>query len=511
MSTRVDAISRRQAPPPERKRLDSWKEVAAFFGRDERTVKRWEKSRALPIHRIPGQQRSGIFAYADELTSWLNSASQERTSADGLAPGADINLAEITEPDLFSEAEPEGETTEDLQAEALAQSGASSSFISARTPGSHHWGAFVVACLVLLLTIGAFAVHRFRIALPAHAQSSISIHTPPRQDLRAVEFYLKGRYYWNRRTAESLNRAVDAFTQAIVIDPSYAEAYAGLANTYNLLRQYSAMPESVAYPRALDAANKAVALNDSLSEAHRARAFVLFYWKWQIPEALDEYRKAIQLDPNNADTHHWYATSLLSLGRMNEALAEIERARELNPDSRSILADRAIILYSSGERDAGLNALKEIEQAEPDFLSPPRYLSNVYFDNGDYADYVNEVQRVASLSQNPEDTALASVAKQAWEQGGPHKTLEALAVVQQETFLNNRSSGFGLASTCLRLGRKKDAIHYLQAAFASHDANMFSLRSGPLVDQLKGDQEFDKLRESVLTYLNRKTGQPFPA
>jgi tetratricopeptide (TPR) repeat protein len=491
-------MSGRQANLSQSTRLDSWKEIAAFFGRDERTVKRWEKSRSLPIHRIPGNQRGGVFAYPDELTDWLNSTPLEKDGSAASPENAAAAVSQPPEPAFLSEQESAPSITRPLPSPAAP-------------PLRHRSLAILAVSLVLLLSMIGLAAHQFPAARAVPLPSSSPAHVASVPDKRAVELYLMGRYYWNRRTGESLNRAVDAFTQAIVIDPSYAEAYAGLADTYDLLREYTAMPESEAYPRAIAAATKAVALNNSLAEAHRALAFSLFYWKWEVPEALEEFREAIRLDPNNADAHHWYATSLLSLGRPNEALAEIERARALSPTSPSILVDRALILYHSGEREAGLTALKEMEQAEPEFLSPPRYLAELYFDRGDYANYLKEAQRAALLSGNPREAALVRAAREAWQAGGDRKMLEAMAAIQLGAFEEGNASGFQLAETYLQLGRKKNAIHYFEAAFAAHDANLFFLRDGPIAIQLKGDPDFDLLREKVLLYTDRKLGQPLPA
>jgi tetratricopeptide (TPR) repeat protein len=490
-------MSRSQVYPFEGKRLDSWKEVAAFFGRDERTVKRWEKNRSLPIHRIPGNQRGGVFAYADELTDWLNSTPVEKVSSSVWPSNQGVATLDPPEP-AFLEGPKAGASNEIPLHLPVA------------SPPRRRWPVMFAITLILLLIIVVLATRRFSAAKVVPIPSSDPARVASVPDQRAVELYLKGRYYWNRRTGESLNRAVDAFTQAIVIDPSYAEAYAGLADTYDLLREYTAMPESEAYPQAIAAATKAVALNDSLAEAHRALAFGLFYWKWEVPEALEEYKKAIRLDPDNAEAHHWYATSLLALGRPNEALAEIRRARALSPTSSSILADRALILYRCGEQEAAIAALKEMEQAEPDFLSPPRYLAGLYFDHGDFAEYLQETQRVALLSGNPQDDALVAAAKLAWQAGGDRPMMDAMAGIRLKEFQQGHTSGFELAEIYLRLGRKKEAVHYFEAAFAAHDASVFSLRDGPIVSQLKGDRDFDRLRQKVLSYTDRILGQPLP-
>jgi tetratricopeptide (TPR) repeat protein len=480
-------MSREVEHPVESKRLDSWKEIAAFFGRDERTVKRWEKSRALPVHRVPGSQRSGVFAYSRELTQWLNSTSTEKED-DAESPVSPPTFVPAIEP-ADHQPEPEGTTDQ----------------IFSRLPAKH-WKVLATAAVLLFVVTGAllFRHLRPRISTAPSSAEANPVRAKAAADSRAVEFYLKGRYYWNRRTSDSLNHAVDSFTQAIVIDPSYAEAYAGLADTYNLMREYTSMPESEAYPRAIEAATKAVALDDSLAEAHRALAFALFYWKWEIPEAYRQYRRAIQLDPNNADAHHWYATSLLSLGHTKEALIEIERARVLSPASPSILADRALIIYSNGDHAGGIAELKEMEQAEPEFLSPPRYLSMVYFESGDYENYLNEEKRAAILSKDAQEIATADAARKGWQSSGERGMLEALAAAQEQAFDNGKSSGYRLAYTSMLLGRKKDAVRYLQAAYATHDANIFALPKSRFATELHNDPDFERLKANVRSFTDAR-------
>jgi tetratricopeptide (TPR) repeat protein len=468
----------------EDRRLDSWKEIATFFGRNERTVKRWEKNRALPIHRVPGSQRGLVFAYSEELTRWLNSSAL---------------VDEITDPPLNSPDFIERGVSESEKEATLSTAIPPVASQSVATTDARKWKALGVACLLALTALTAlFVQHRRAHAITsAPASAANALHKKTITSQQAVDLYLKGRYYWNQRTGDSLQRAVDSFNWAIAIDPTYAQAYAGLADTYDLLREYTSMPESEAYPLAIAAATKAVVLDDSLPEAHRALAFGLFFWKWEIPRALEEYQKAIQLDPNDADAHHWYATSLLTIGRYREALAEIERARALYPASPSILADRALILYWSGDHTGGIAALKEIEQAEPRFLSPPRYLASLYFEEGAYPLFLAQSKQAALISKDISENSLAEAARRGWQTGGERGMLEALESAQLQTFENGKSSGFQLAHTCLLLKRRKDAIRYLEAAYSAHDSNILTLPHSRFNVELSGDPDFERLEQRV--------------
>jgi tetratricopeptide (TPR) repeat protein len=208
--------------------------------------------------------------------------------------------------------------------------------------------------LLLAILLG-FLILKHQI--PRQPTSASAINIPPaayRPNLEAEDLYLKGRYFWNKRTPEDLNKALDLFTQAIVRDPGYAQAYVGLADCYNLMREYSVMPPNEAYPRALAAAKKAVELDDNSAEAHNSLAFATFYWTWDAPTAEREFKRAIELNADYVAARHWYATFLMVTRRYPEAIREIEIARKLDPSSTPIVADKGFILYLAGQPAQGM-------------------------------------------------------------------------------------------------------------------------------------------------------------
>jgi tetratricopeptide (TPR) repeat protein len=315
-----------------KKRLDSWKEIAAFFDRDERTVKRWEKERGLPVYRVPGTVRGGVFAYAGELTEWLTSRSLaplEALSADPVKRRDPIEPASISAARLSAEA----------PSVAPKLIPPPSQLDTART---------FLWLVPLVLIAASFLVLSFGRREPRFKNALAAPHPPSAE---AQDFYLKGRYYFEKRTPSDLNRAVDFFTQAIVQDPNYAAPYVGLADSYNLLREYSAMSSQEAFPRARAAASKAVELDPNSAEAHNSQAFASFWGFFEVATADREFKRAIELDPNLPRAHHWYATFLAAIQRNREALAEIERARQLDPSSTPILADKGLILAVSGKKE----------------------------------------------------------------------------------------------------------------------------------------------------------------
>jgi tetratricopeptide (TPR) repeat protein len=474
-------MSRTVGSSAENRRIDSWKEIAAFFGRDERTVKRWEKERGLPVHRLPGE-RGGVFAWSHELTRWLNSTSAANGSpdAESAAPTPTSASTPATAPQPSPEPSPE----------------------TAATAPSRPSIFSIVALILAVLAISLYAFHFLRrspreLAGTAHRAAN---HVP---DPEAKEFYLKGRYYWSRRTEGSLKQAVDAFTQAVVHDSDYAQAYAGLAECYDIMPEFTSMPRSEAFPRAIAAANKAIGLDASLAEAHRALAFALFYWEWKVPAALTEYQRAIQLDPRDEEAHHWYATSLLTLGRYPEAMIEIDKAQQLDPASRSILSDQALIRFWAGQQAPAIDKLKEIEQAEPDFLSAPRYLAGIAFAQKDYRTYIDQSKRVALLSHDDQLTAIVNTAQRGLAHGGERGLLEGIRLVQQQYFDRGQSSGLELARTCALLGRKKEAVMYLKAAIAEHDYMVLNIAANPDFALLNGDPDFEDLQRQIIARMYR--------
>ncbi|HET6181102.1 MAG TPA: winged helix-turn-helix domain-containing protein [Candidatus Sulfotelmatobacter sp.] len=309
----------------------------------------------------------------------------------------------------------------------------------------------------------------------------------------AEQFYLKGRFYWEKRTPDGLNKALDYFTQAIVHNPNYAPAYVGLADCYNLMREYTLMPASEAYPRALAAAKKAVELDDQSSEAHASMAFALFYGMWNTPEAEREFRRAIDLNPSNAVAHHWYATYLTAVGRHSESLAEIERAQILDPASKAIVADKGALLWAAGRHDESLALLKQLETAEPDFVSPHRYLKGIYFDSGDYPSYLVEWRKEATLMKDDSTLKLVDAAEKGFTAGGRQGMLRNILVAQTRLYGLGQQSPYSLAETSSLLGNRQDALQYLKIAYEKRDESIVQLAGDPAFAKLRDDPSFKDL------------------
>jgi tetratricopeptide (TPR) repeat protein len=485
--------------PRANRRLDTWKEIGAFFGRDERTVKRWETTRGLPVHRVPGAGRANVYAYTDELTEWLN--------------GAKITAEEDPDPQSDAVDGGAGVAGEDAGAENGPQAGADSQTLEGfidRRMGERRSGAHLsaqepswpagryVAILVVVLVAALLGVTVVRRASSAHAVRTTSAvarhHTP---DPKAEELYLQGIYYWQKRTPETLNQAVDYFTQAVVRDPQYAEAYVGLADCYNLLREYSLMPPSEAYPRAQAAAKRAIALDDSLSGAHSALGFVDFYWSWDAAGAQREFVRALTLDPNSAVAHYWYGTFLMHLGRFSESLEEIEKAQKLDPNSKSILADKGLVLYHEGQTGQAVELLKQLSTTEPDFLSPHTYLAVVHLGQGEYPQYLAESRKAATLLHDQARLEIVAAGEKGLARGGAQGMLGDMLKVQQRLHSDGKETAYNLARTYALLARKQEALDELQAAYQAHEPELVSMRVDVALTSLHDEPRFRELLSQV--------------
>jgi len=456
-------------------RLSGWKEIATYLGRGERTVKRWEAERDLPVRRLPGGGRASVHAYTNELEHWLQSnrgplAHEEQDTAEHSAAMPDENFDESR---ASCEAPPP----------ALIDSGGSQG-------QWQRWGrsagVLVVAGLGLAISFVAWKFTKRPVSVTA------SVHSAPEPTV-AHDFYLKGRFEWSRRTPESLNRALDDFTQAIVHDPANARAYAGLADTYMLQCEYSGMNYQEAYSRARSAAEKAVALDDSLAEAHRSMGFVEAWGNWDFAAAAKEFQRAIALDPGDPMTHLWFATALKVPGWNATVDREFNRAQELDASSPIVLSNKSIWLYESGRTQQGLELARQVEHDAPDFIPAHRYLALMSWHARDYPSFLSESALTANLTK---DAVLAKIAREAsagYQQSGETGLLQRLYDVQNELYRAGQLQGQPLAMTCLRLGKRQEALDLLQDDFAHHRSNLLGALTDPEFGVLASDPRYREI------------------
>jgi DNA-binding winged helix-turn-helix (wHTH) protein/Tfp pilus assembly protein PilF len=360
------------------------------------------------------------------------------------------------------------------------------------------WRRLIVGLpLLAVLLFGFWMVRPGWRHAKASAKSSSSQHLQASANREAEELYLQGRFYWNKRTPESLHQAVDAFTQAIAHDPNYSDAYVGLADSYNLLREFSVMPANEAYFKAFAAAKKAVELDPQSSDAHATLAFVTYFGMWDAVDAEKEFRHALLLDFNNAKAHHWFATFLHSIGRHDEALSEIQLARKLEPNSSAIIADQGELLRGAGRTDQAVRVLQQLEAAEPDFVSPHRYLRFAYFESGDYPDAIAEWKKEALLTHDDAGLAEATAAGKGLAKGSERGMYEALLAEQEKLYSDGKFSPYMIAVTEARLGNRREAFKYLNICVQRHDEFVLGLEHDPQFTGFHGEPGFAQLLAKI--------------
>ena len=307
----------------------------------------------------------------------------------------------------------------------------------------------------------------------------------------AYESYLKGRYFWNKRTADSLKVALAYFDQAIEEDPKYAQAYSGLADTYALLGdwQYAVMVPKEALPKAKAAALKALELDGTLGEAHNSLAFLLDGFDWDLDSGGREFRRAIELNPGYATAHHWYAWHLSLLGQYDEAIAEMRKAESLDPLSLIINSDVAELLVLAHSYDESIRQSRKTIEMDPNFALAHNQLAQAYLEKHMYREAVAELQSAVQLSGGS-PTCIANLAR-AYVASG--KRSEAVKLLND---LKNRSTpGFSHASEIaviyVSLGEMDQAMNWLEKGYAERFNPGVLLRPG--LDPLRSDERFQNL------------------
>jgi tetratricopeptide (TPR) repeat protein len=236
-----------------------------------------------------------------------------------------------------------------------------------------------------------------------------------------------------------------------------------------------------------------VELDDSLAEAHSTLGFDLFYGEFDLKGGEREFKRAVALNPNYAEAHHWYATALMSVGRLAEAGEEMERARELEPASRSILSDRGLLFFYTGKRELAIDQLHRIEAAEPSFRSAHMYLSYIYYAAGDGPGFLAESHKAAESAHDEAELAVIGAGEKGFASGGWQGMLEQELPVQKGFEKENRYPAYRVAQTFVALGRSADALKYLDASYRKHEAQMTALGIDPTLARLHREPSFRHL------------------
>jgi TolB-like protein/DNA-binding winged helix-turn-helix (wHTH) protein/Tfp pilus assembly protein PilF len=310
------------------------------------------------------------------------------------------------------------------------------------------------------------------------------------QEYAAYDLYLRGRYLWSKRTPEGLQEAAESFKQAIAKDPSYAHAYAGLADTYAMMSGYGYVPATVYMPQARAAALKALQIDDSLAEAHTSLALIAENYDWDWQTAEKEFRRAIQLNSNYATAHQWFAECLAYEGRLDEALAESERARQLDPVSLIIAADNGAIYYFSRQYDRAIAEFGSVLQVDPS-LARAHLIIAAYIQQGRYSDAFADLDQWRRVNDGPWISALqAYIYGRSGDQAKAQQALADLNAANRKwrldptTLLNVVYAG---------LGDKEKWLAFLQEACSQRNNLATGFKVDPMYDPLRGDPRFEQL------------------
>jgi len=306
----------------------------------------------------------------------------------------------------------------------------------------------------------------------------------------AYQAYLKGRTYWNRRTAENIKKAIAEFKSATDTDPNFALAYAGLADCYALLPEYAGTPASEALPQAKAYAERAIAIDDQLGEPH-ATLGIIYVQMWQWADAEREYKRAIEISPNYATAYHWYSILLKNQGRYDEAAKIIARAAELDPLSASISANVSMMYQLQNNHEASIkNSLKIIE-LDPNYGRGYEYLGLSYLKVGRKEEAVSALEKAVELT-NRQNIVLSELGY-VYAQVG--KRTEALAVAKEleDKFARNAATGHDVAAVFSGLGEKDKAFEWLEKSFLSRDSQLNTFRWEMQFESLANDPRFKDL------------------
>jgi DNA-binding winged helix-turn-helix (wHTH) protein/TolB-like protein/thioredoxin-like negative regulator of GroEL len=321
------------------------------------------------------------------------------------------------------------------------------------------------------------------------------LHKRYTENAEAYQAYLKGRFFWSKRTGESMRKGIEYFDQAIRVDPNYALAYAGLADSYNVLSQFGDLAPYEAMPKAKAAALRALEIDDTLAEAHASLALVNKVYDWDWAGAETEFKRAIELNPNYANARHWYAMFLSAAGRHDAALAEIRSAKELDPVSLIVSTNEGWILFCARQYDSAIEQLRKTVELDPNFANTHYKLALVYEAKGMYKEAVQEFLKDYTLSGRSQETVAtlqAAYSESGWE-GFCRRQLNHLNKTSKEGYVSPKY--FVLAY--LQLGEKDRAFEWLEKAYEERSEVLLYLKVDPRFDPLRSDPRFEELLRRV--------------
>lgn len=318
----------------------------------------------------------------------------------------------------------------------------------------------------------------------------LKLNVEEKKQLEAYGLYLKGRNSWNKRTGDELLRAIEFFNQAIAIDANYGAAYAGLADCYNMLVVYGRLKPNEGFPKAKEAATKALEIDENSAEAHTSMAFINFRWEWARTQTEREFQTAIKLKPNYAPAHQWYSSYLVAVERFDEAIAEAKRTEELEPLSFVASSHLGWIYYLSGQNDNAIKQCKKILEMDPSSFPARRYLGLAYEGKGMYNEAIQEFQTGVKLSGSPLMLALLG---HAYAVAGKRTEAQQVLVDLQKVQNQRYVSPYTVAAIHTGLNDEEQAFKWLEKAMEERDIWLMNLKVDPVFAKLRKHSQFSDI------------------
>ena len=347
--------------------------------------------------------------------------------------------------------------------------------------------------LALQSEVARAIAHEVKIKLTPQEQARLETARPI--DPAAHEAYLLGRYLWNKRTAAGLAKAFTYFREAISKDSSYAAAYAGMADYYNVLPFYSRHSPAEVFPQAKAAALKALEIDETLAEAHAALAYITAYYDWDLHGAEREFQRALDLNPSNAAAHHSYSRLLAALGRVDEALAEIKRSEALDPVSPLLQANTAMILYFGGRYDQAIEQLHRTLELDSSYVVAQWGLGLAYEQKALYAPAITMMEKAAAGSAR--DANFLGSLGHVYAIAGRRRAARQIINELQEQSKRGYVSSYHVGLVYAGLGEDERAIAWLQKAAHERSTLLVYLRMDPRLATLRSDRRFQALTHQV--------------
>ena len=308
------------------------------------------------------------------------------------------------------------------------------------------------------------------------------------ENIEAYNLYLKGRYFWSKRTQESFRRAIEFFEQAIAEDPSFGLAYSGLADTYNLFGFYSVLPGKEAFPKAKQAALKALEIDSSIAEAYTSLAFAQLYFDWDWEGAHKNFKRAIEHGPGYATAHHWYAEYLVVVGRMEEAIAEGKQALEFDPFSLVINTLFGWPFHYSGRYDQAIERYQRTLELDPNFMTPRFFLGLTFVEKAMYEEAIAEFNKAKVLFG---DSALMDAAiGHAYARWGKTAEVKKILAELEQISKQRHVPFYFLAAIYADIGDRDQAFHWLEKCREERDMWLAFLKIDPIWKNLRSDPRF---------------------